>query len=540
MMNWQHHRSGGRETGSVRIGPARPVWLPTAALAAVMLALLGTVVAHAAGEIDRIREKAAEMVMAVNRAKAEPFTEGKSSALEKAYGGYAYLLTRAKRADLDKLVAEAPDDATRAQNERTRLIIDLYAIGAGVAPVRDNCCNSLREKTVAVEDASLRLLDLDYRLTLQGDRDKRLKWWMGAGQLYKTMTIYRRNLAVDLNNRSKELGYEGYYPFLQLVEGWDIETMRAAAERLLDDTSAAFAEQLEALCQAELGMQLRKMRTYDADFVFSFPTLSKQAGKIDPVDVTARTFKGAGLALEKQRTLKIDVREKAGRLPYATAWELQAGKAEVTMIPTGRLSDLPDLLGAIGEAQFYYNVPGDLAFESAYIGANVLPATYRALFAMIAEEPAWVAATVKPKDAKPEEVADAMKLRRLYLARRAAGEFLFQLQLHADPNVNPSAYNEMMERALLWSRIANDNDLYYMVNDDYRAGGRLLGYVMAAQIRDALVQQWGAEWFRNEKLGAKVIEGARKGYAISVPDFLALWGVTALDPGVMMGQLAQR
>jgi len=540
MMNTHHHRSGGRRTARDWTCAERSGWVLRAALGVGLLMLLGTVVAYAAGEIDRIREKAAEMVQAVNRAEAEPFTEGKNSELEKAYGGYAYLLTPAKRSDLNELVAEAPDDAARALYERTRLIIDLYAIGARVAPIRDNCCNSLRDKTVSVEDVTLRLLDLDHRLALQSDRDKRLKWWMGAGQLYKTMTIYRRNLTVDLNNRSQELGYEGYYPFLQLVEGWDIETMRAAAERLLDDTAASFEEQLEALCQTELGMQLRKMRTYDAEYIFSFPSLSKDVGKVKPDEVVARTFKEAGLPLEKQRTLKIDVRDKSGRLPYATAWELQTGKAEVTMIPTGRLSDLPDLLGAVGQAQFYYNVPGDLVFESAYIGTNVLPATYRALFAMIAEEPAWVESTLKPKDADPEEVADALRLRRLYLARKAAGEFLFQLQLQEDPNVSPSVYNEVMERALLWSRIANDNDLYYMVNDDYHAGGRLLGYVMAAQIREALVEQWGAEWFRNEKLGDKVCQGARQGYAISVPDFLALWGVSALDPGVMMGQLAQR
>ncbi len=510
------------------------------ALGLGLLVLLGGMSAGASDEFERIREKAAEMVVSVNEAEMEPFAEGDESELEKAYGGYGYLLTDAKIQRLRELVQEAQNEQEKARRRRTARIIDLYAIGQKVAPVMDNCINSMTDKTVKVEGATLQLLNLNYRLAMQEDRDKRRGWWLAAGQLYKVMNVYRRNLMYDRNRFSQELGYEGYYPFLAEVEGWDLETMRTAAERLLDDTAASFETQLEALSERELDLELRKVRTYDAEYLFSFPDLTDKVGGLKVEDIIEDTFEECDLRLDKQRSLKIDLRDKDGRLPEATAWELQTGKAEVTMIPTERLSDLPALLGAVGEAQFYYNVSGDLPFEQAYIGSNVLPATYYALFAMIAEEPGWVEEHVKLKDTTAEEVAAAFKLRRLYLARQAAGRFLFQLRVHEDPNLDPNVYNEIMERALLWKHIPNDADTYLMANDNYESGGYLLGYVMAAQIRDALVEQLGPEWYRKKELGKKVLAGAAKGYGMSIADFLGLWGVTSLDPGVMAGQLAQR
>ncbi len=207
------------------------------------------------------------------------------------------------------------------------------------------------------------------------------------------------------------------------------------------------------------------------------------------------------------------------------------------MIPTELVTDIQDLIAALGEAEFYYLTPNDLRFEEAYTGTSVYPGVYRALFEMICEEPAWVAEHLKLDGSTPDEIAGALRFRRLARARGAAGNFLFALQLHADPQIDSRLYNEIMQTALGWRRIANDADTYLGCNDDFRSGGIVLGQAIAAQIRATLREEWGAEWFRNKELAERLTRGAEQGYAISLEDFLSIWGIDALDPSILTAQL---
>jgi len=230
-----------------------------------------------------------------------------------------------------------------------------------------------------------------------------------------------------------------------------------------------------------------------------------------------------GIQLSGQRNLRLDLKDRAGREPEARAYALSTGRTRVAMTPSGYVTDVQDLLGAYGEAQFYYSIPGNTPFEAAYFGTNILPSIYRELFAGLATEPAWVARHLKLDGVGAEEVAEAMRFRSLLRAREAAGRLLFQLELHANPAIDPGRYNQVMERALIWPRISVDAEAYLLANDDYRSGGLVLGAMIAAQIRDALRREWGEEWFRRPELAKRLEQGASRGYAMTIDEFLKIW-----------------
>ncbi len=503
------------------------------------LALTVSFVAPAsADEYERIREKAEEMAVSVNETVFSAWGEGDDADLERAYNDFGFLLTPSKLEKLDELIGEVSDAPDRvAERERTANLIRYHALRSRVAPVLDNCINAQRDNSVLVEGTSIVLRGLDHRTGLESDRDMRRKWWLAAGKIYSGINVYKRSLLMDLSDHAKLLGYDGFYPFLREIEGWDIDLIQQTAESILSSSKDSFETELTALAQSELGLELRKIRSYDADYMFFFPTLSDRVGKTKPLDVARSAFKEFGLDLKKQRTLKVDARDRDGRDPWARAFPIRNGKVEVTMVPSERITDVQDLMGALGEAEFYYLIPGDLRFEDSYFGPNIIPSAYHALFELMVEEPAWVAKHIEPKDASATEVADAFRLRRLRTIRQAAGDFLFQLQLHTDPRVAPETYNTVMEEALLWKRTGNDADAYLEANDDFRSGGELLGYVVAAQIRAALREQWGENWFENKELAKKLEQGAARGYRQSLDEFLAIWGVTGFDAGVLSAEL---
>lgn len=504
-----------------------------AALALVMLLTVAIGVPQASDEFERIREKAAELCVAVNDAEYAAFGDGGNSELDKAYGGYGYLLNTSKLERLEELAAEAPDPQVAAQRRRMAQIILYHTLQDKVAPVLDNYRNSFRENSILVEGEPVVLQGLSFRIGMQEQQDTRRKWWLAAGQLYKGINVYLRSLLLDLDSAAQEHAQESYHAFLRESQGWDLALIHASAEEFLQTSEIEYKELLEAWADRELELKLRKLRAYDVDRLRFFPNLSSQVEFKKPEKVAESTLKALGIDLGGQRSLRVDVRERDGRCPAAMAHPISTGKSYVTMIPSGYISDLQELVSALGEAEFYHNIPGDLRFEDAYFGSNVLPAIYRGLFELIVEEPAWITSHVELKGATGEDVADAFRLRRLMRIRAAAGGFLFQLKLHEDPAISASVFAEQMEAALLWRHTDNDADAYLSRNDDYRSGGEVLGALVAMQIRDALRQAWGEEWFRNPELGRRLERGAQRGYALSLDEFLAIWDLTGLDASLI-------
>jgi len=252
-------------------------------------------------------------------------------------------------------------------------------------------------------------------------------------------------------------------------------------------------------------------------------------GKTDLKKVLKKAAEAIGFPRGKQRSLRIDIKEKKGRAPFARAYGLGAGKAKVTMFPTGLVGDLLDLMGAFGVAEFYYNIPGDVPYEHVFQGTTVMPATYRALFQMLAAERGWLEEVAGVKEQVAAEVAEGFRFAMLLEARREAARFKFARALYADPNLDPEQYSQVMKDALIWRRVKNDANAYLYETREYDSGGIALGYVLAAQIRKALIDKLGEKWYANEALADELKRGCAKGLRMEPAELLGLWGIEKVD-----------
>ncbi|MCK4414495.1 MAG: hypothetical protein KAY32_13225 [Candidatus Eisenbacteria sp.] len=527
-------KAAGRGTRAPRSRRGIRLSVAGTLVAFAMLALVSSPSGQGSDEFERIREKAAELVVAVNGSIYDTFGAGKDSKFQRTYGDYGYLLTPKKLEDLKGLITAASTPEEQARRERTTGLLRYHAMHAAAAPLIDNANDALRDNTILVEGDGIVIRGLDRRIALEESEDNRRKWALAARQLYTGINVYLLNLMVDLDAHAKELGFEGYYPFLRQVESWDLELLRTSAESLLVQTEDTYSAGLEKAAERELGQVVRKVRTYNALRMELLPSFSEQVEWQKPMDVAEKTLESLGFELGKQRSLRIDVKERDGREPGALAYQLSTGKTRVTLTPHDFPAVLPEVLGALGEAEFFHSIPNDLPFETAYFGNNILPSVYRALFESIAEEPAWIQEHVKLRDVTVAEFAEALRFRRLVGMRRAAGRCLFQIELHENFHIDAGRFNEIMERALLWRRTTNDADAYLHANDHYRCGGRLVGAIIAAQIRDRLRDEWGDEWFRNPDLAERLRRGAQRGYAMPLDEFLALWDLDAVDVGALL------
>ncbi len=484
---------------------------------------------QATEKLDRIREKTEEMVVAINKVQIAPLSEGKDSKLQNTYGDYAYLLTPKKLDEINGLIEETSDPVEKARRERTAMLLQYHSIRYKVASVLDNCINSFRDNSSSVDGKPFILRGVKHTIGLEQDRDIRRKYSLAAADLYTPFNVYMSSLTSDLNEATASLDYDSYYTFLIDFEGWDIDLMNSTAETVLTGTSDSYTTLINKWAEKETGLILRRMRSYDADHLFFFPSVSTQVDRVKLLDIAKSTLKNFGIDLKKQRTLKIDIKDRTLRDPKALAHPIQPEKGEVTMIPSDQIIDIVDLMGALGESQFHYLIPKNVPFEEALSGTNIGPATFRALFEMVCEEPGWIADNLKVNGSTAEEVAEVFLLRRLYKMRKAVADYQFQLQLQANPRIEPATYNSLMKDILLWKHTKNDAKAYQTSNDNYRSGGLFMGYTLATQIRTALINQLGEDWYKSEEFGTRLRTATQNGLNVSIEEFLGLWGINSFD-----------
>ena len=80
---------------------------------------------------------------------------------------------------------------------------------------------------------------------------------------------------------------------------------------------------------------------------------------------------------------------------------------------------------------------------------------------------------------------------------------------------------------------SNDADAYLSRNDDYRSGAVVFGHRIAVEIRKALREEWGAEWFRNGELAKRMERGAARGYDMGINEFLQIWNISEADANLL-------
>jgi hypothetical protein len=486
--------------------------------------------AYGADEYDRIREKAAELMVAINKAQIDPTSEGKDSKLEKTYSDYAYLFTDNKLEKLEELIEEGDGTDAQAMRQSTSDLIRYHAIQYRVSSVMDNLVNAFRDNIGNVDGNSITLRDAEFKIGLSENRDTRRKMFLAVSKLYSSYNVFKRSLTSDLDIHAKKMGYNDYNSFLIEMQGWNLTLLNSTADALLTETNATYEASMDKWADKELGMKVRKIRSYDAYRMFFFPSVSAQVDQINLEDVAKNTLAEFGIKLKNQRTIKIDIREKKNRAPYAIAHKIEPGKGELTMVPTGMITDLVDFMGALGQIQFYGLMSGDLPFEKVYDGTNIFRCTYGALFEMICEEPAWIGEHLKLKDTSAEEVAEALQFRRMFKIRNAISNYKFQQALLNAPRTDGSLYGDLRHDILLWKHTKNDYEAYQMANDDYHSSGVFMGYALAAQIKAHLSETLGAEWYKKAEFGEMLEKGTSKGEKLTIEEFLALWGIDSFEP----------
>lgn len=510
--------------------------IPIGSIALGLLLISATAV-PASDEVARIRERFDEMNSRILTEWYSSAGEGRESNATRVYKDYAYLLMASKTDALREEVqrASSPEEAAILQKAYDYLM--LQRICGETSLSLDNLRRFERNQEIKIAGSSTALTLRTYPTMVanEANRANRRNWYLASRELLDGANVLLFSLRVDFDRFSREFaGVPGSDYFAKIHE-YDLDLMTRIADTVLETTLDEYEKLLTDLAASQLGMELRDLRAYDTPHLLRFPALDRsfQAGKME--DVGGKWLRSLDINMGRQRYLRLNTDYRPGKDPAPRTFPISNERnTRISIVPQGGFPDYVSFLTQLGEAQFYYHISPTLPFEHRAVGSPLIASTYGVLFNRLLLDSAWRDRYLNIRDEDAGLAADAIRLRHLHDLRLAAGRHKWQMLRRENPDASPASYNEIMQGAMLWPYGASEMAEHLFADDNLESGVFLVASVLAAQLEDRLVSEFGPGWFSSAAAGEWLTRQWARGYTVSGPALPQSWGLNGPDPAILM------
>jgi hypothetical protein len=235
--------------------------------------------------------------------------------------------------------------------------------------------------------------------------------------------------------------------------------------------------------------------------------------------------------------LKIELKNDRNRIPgFHSFIAIIPRKVFVSGKPLECVTDYEGLLGELGRCMFYLHT-NEERFEFRRLGPITGEEIFVNLFAGLVNNPSWLQ---EYAEIPPEQMKQYMRRRALaemYQLRKECATFLFGLRLHGDEATPWRAYNEIMEAALKWRHTDLDSKHYLASCSGLKSAERIRGMFLAAQVRRAFADQYGAEWYKQPQVGEALRTLWGRGLRPEPVEMAHELGVTEIGPTTLLEEI---
>jgi hypothetical protein len=329
-----------------------------------------------------------------------------------------------------------------------------------------------------------------------------------------------------LHKLAMRLGYDHYAHLFGDIKGIDFAHLQTLLAHFLSQTDSMYEEAMNERLRPH-GIRLGDAEPHDINYLFRGKAFDSHFRKEDAVPTLRRTLKGLGLDLDRQANIRLDTEERPTKSPraFCVALAVPDDIVLVTM-PQGGHDDFSTLLHEAGHAEHFGNVSKKLPFEFKYLGDNSVTEGWAFVLEYITLDPAWLRAHVGLEDAR--DFLAFTYTYKLFFLRRYAAKLTYELALHTKGTDGMDAvYARELGRALRY-RIAPEMYLTD-VDDGFYAAQYLRAWIFDAQVRAALREQYGDDWWTSKDAGAFLRRQWATGQKYTVEELLEGMGYAGLD-----------
>ena len=454
---------------------------------------LGPAVAELAVKAEALLRSQDEMVW-------KYWTEGVPADLAKTYVGTESWLTPESVAGVARLRALTSDERER------RALDHLHAYLAGewmaqqLADVSDAIATLEQSLTFQVAGTDRPYRNLESILAAEKSALRRK-------QIYEAATPAVEKVSALIERRGARAAE--LLPTLNLEPtAWTTELREATPEQLgaladavLTKTQEAWTGALTRLAQRELQLPLDRIGRQDLPRLVRLPPTEgfKRAEVISRIRNTLGPLQLDPAAL---KTVTLDAGDSPKKNPRGLVLGVVVPTdVRISLKPAGGARDQRSALHEFGHA-IHDAFTEERRFELAKLGNRTSAEAYAALLESLTTEPAWLEQAGLTPDASRAWI-QGVSVQELFQVRRAAGKVLFNVGASRPGADLLAVYRTTMDRAFGLPGTVQDAARHTLDQEaTLGAADYLRGWLLAAQLRAALVKKFGASWWQDPGAGA--------------------------------------
>ena len=374
--------------------------------------------------------------------------------------------------------------------------------------------------TTDVDGGSIAFRMLRPAMANEPDRERRERLERARNELVAAeLNPLHLRVAELRRDGTRELGASTYR---KLYEGFrfPLDALAAQCERFLDETEEPYVRAFDRLMQARVGVRLEDAKRWDLPRAFRASEWDVGFPADRMLPALAGMLADLGVDLAAQENIHVDVEPRPKKSPRAFCSPIEIpGRVMLVIKPIGGPEDWHALFHEAGHAEHFGNTSPDLPMEARRLGDPAVTEGWAALFDLVVNDPAWLSRRLDFP--RPHEFAAEAAVAHLYLVRRYAAKFLYELELHgdSDPESMQDRYVEAMTDATKLE-VARD-DFLADVDAGFYSAGYLRAWGFEAQLRTFLREEFGNAWFARREAGSLLVELWSEGQRLTADELLS-------------------
>ncbi|HEY1369819.1 MAG TPA: hypothetical protein VGF23_22015 [Gaiellaceae bacterium] len=301
-----------------------------------------------------------------------------------------------------------------------------------------------------------------------------------------------------------ELGASTYLDLYRRF-GFELDELAAQCRDFLDSTERLWEDEGDKLFRNRVGVGLDEAQRWDVARVFRGVGWDPAFPKDRMVPALEVTLSDLGIDLRSQKNVELDLEDRPNKSPRAFCVPIEVPERVILVIkPQGGPDDWRALFHEAGHTEHFANTSADLSVEERRLGDNAVTEGWAMLLEHLTAEPAWLERRLDFP--RPREFAAEGAVQLLWLVRRYCAKLLYELELHAAPDVTAlrPRYVELLGDALKVS--PSDTDYLADVDAGFYASEYLRSWAFEAQLRAYLRETFGNAWFTRRDAGSLLRE----------------------------------
>jgi len=335
------------------------------------------------------------------------------------------------------------------------------------------------------------------------------------------------------------LGYPDRVRLASEIRNYDVRTAADLAKDLLTASDAMYLSALNELAPSTLDVPFERLRRADIPRLSAAPAFADRFPPDRLVSAAAATFLELGIDLDRL-PLHVDTDAGLRKNPRAACFPVVVPTdVRLSIKPSGGPGDYGALLHEMGHALHFAFTRTPL-FEFQQLGDASVAEAFAFLFEGLADDPAWLAERLHMGEPALTDYVRLAALRRLLMVRRHAAKVLYELEWRSSSEADPrELFARHLSRAYGFPLEAADAAHFLIDHDPFvQSADYLRGWLLAAQLTDALRHRFGATWWKSPAAGAYLRDAWSAGQRDTSEQLAQRLGVDRIDPEPLLGWAA--